>query len=66
MYDKLFGFIETLEDVGAGIKKANLNYEKAMGQLSTGKGNAIKKAEELKALGADAKKQIPDRLIDNS
>lgn len=66
LYDKLFGFIETLEDVGAGIKKANLNYEKAMGQLSTGKGNAIKKAEELKALGADAKKQIPDRLIDNS
>ena len=66
LYDKLFGFIETLEDVGTGIKKANLNYEKAMGQLSTGKGNAIKKAEELKSLGADAKKQIPDRLIDNS
>jgi DNA recombination protein RmuC len=66
LYDKLFGFIETMEDVGAGIKKANINYEKAMGQLSTGKGNAIKKAEELKGLGADAKKQFPDRLIDNS
>lgn len=66
LYDKLFGFIETMEDVGAGIKKANLNYEKAMGQLSTGKGNAIKKAEELKVLGADAKKQFPDRLIDNN
>ena len=25
LYDKLFGFIETLEDVVAGIKKANLN-----------------------------------------
>ena len=37
-----------------------------MGQLSTGKGNAIKKAEELKALGTDAKKQFPDRLIDNT
>jgi DNA recombination protein RmuC len=66
LYDKLFGFIETMEDVGAGLKKANQNYEKAMGQLSTGKGNAIKKAEELKALGADAKKQFPDRLIDNT
>lgn len=66
LYDKLFGFIETMEDVGAGIKKANINYEKAMGQLSTGKGNAIKKAEELKGLGADAKKQFPDRLIDNN
>jgi DNA recombination protein RmuC len=66
LYDKLFGFMETMEDVGAGLKKANQNYEKAIGQLSTGKGNAIKKAEELKALGADAKKQFPDRLIDNN
>jgi DNA recombination protein RmuC len=55
-----------MEDVGAGLNKANQYYEKAMGQLSTGKGNAIKKAEELKALGADTKKQFPDRLIDNN
>jgi DNA recombination protein RmuC len=66
LYDKLFGFIESMEDLGAGLNKANQNYEKAMGQLSTGKGNAIKKAEELKALGADTKKQFPDRLIDNN
>jgi DNA recombination protein RmuC len=66
LYDKLFGFVESMEDVGQGLKKANQNYEKAMGQLSTGKGNAIKKAEELKALGADTKKQFPDRLIDNT
>ena len=66
LYEKLFGFVESMEDVGAGLKKANQNYEKAMGQLSTGKGNAIKKAEELKALGADTKKQFPDRLIDNN
>ena len=66
LYDKLLGFVESMEDVGAGLKKANQNYEKAMGQLSTGNGNAIKKAEELKALGADTKKQFPERLIDNS
>ena len=66
LYDKLFGFVESMEDVGAGLKKANQFYEKAMGQLSTGKGNAIKKAEELKVLGADTKKQFPDRLIDNT
>jgi|LakMenE01Jun11ns_1017448.scaffolds.fasta_scaffold9954325_6 DNA recombination protein RmuC len=66
LYEKLLGFVESMEDVGAGLKKANQNYEKAMGQLSTGKGNAIKKAEELKALGADTKKQFPERLIDNT
>ena len=66
LYDKLLGFVESMEDVGAGLKKANQNYEKAMGQLSTGKGNAIKKAEELKGLGADTKKQFPERLIDNT
>ena len=51
LYDKLLGFVESMEDVGAGLKKANQNYEKAMSQLSNGKGNAIKKAEELKGLG---------------
>ena len=66
LYDKLLGFVESMEDVGAGLKKANQNYEKAMGQLSTGKGNAIKKAEELKGLGADTKKQFPERLIDKT
>ncbi len=66
LYDKLLGFVESMEDVGSGLKKANQNYEKAMGQLSTGKGNAIKKAEELKGLGADTKKQFPERLIDNT
>ena len=66
LYDKLLGFVESMEDVGAGLKKANQNYEKAMGQLSTGKGNAIKKAGELKGLGADTKKQFPERLIDNT
>ena len=66
LYDKLLGCVESMEDVGAGLKKANQNYEKAMGQLSTGKGNAIKKAEELKGLGADTKKQFPERLIDNT
>jgi DNA recombination protein RmuC len=66
LYDKLYSFVESMEEVGSGLKKANDNYIKAMGQLSQGKGNAIKKAEELKALGAEAKKQFPDRLIDNN
>ncbi len=66
LYDKLLGFVESMEDVGAGLKKANQNYEKAMRQLSNGKGNAIKKAEELKALGVDTKKQFQERLIDNT
>ena len=66
LYDKLFGFVETMDDLGSGIKKASDSFETAMGQLTTGRGNAIKKAEELKILGADTKKQFPDRLIDDS
>jgi hypothetical protein len=37
-----------------------------MGQLVSGQGSAIKRAEALKKLGVDTKKQFPDRLIDNS
>jgi DNA recombination protein RmuC len=65
LYDKLFLFVESMEDIGFGLRKANENYDKAMNQLSTGKGNVIRRAEELKGMGAAAKKQFPERLIDN-
>jgi DNA recombination protein RmuC len=66
LYDKLFLFVGSMEEIGTGLQRANENYDKAMGQLSSGKGNVIKRAEELKGMGASAKKQFPDRLIDNS
>jgi len=66
LYDKFVGFVESLISVGKQMDSAKENYEKAMGQLSEGRGNLVNRAEKLKKLGAKANKTLPDKLIDRS
>jgi DNA recombination protein RmuC len=63
LYDKFYGFLSNLELVGKKIGEAQSSYDEAFKQLSTGRGNIITKIEELKKMGADASKQIPERLL---
>jgi DNA recombination protein RmuC len=63
LYDKFAGFTETLELVGKRIHEAGASYDTAFRQLSTGKGNIVRRIEELKKMGAGAEKQLPDRLL---
>ena len=63
LYDKFCGFLENLESVGKKIGEAQTNYDNAFKQLSTGRGNIIGKVEELKKMGANAQKQLPDRVL---
>ena len=63
LYDKFHGFLANLELVGKKIGDAQSSYDDAFKQLSTGKGNIIGKIEELKKMGADASKQLPDRVL---
>lgn len=64
LYDKFAGFMENLENVGKKLAEANQCYDAAFRQLATGKGNIVSKVEELKKMGANAQKQLPDRLIE--
>lgn len=63
LYDKFYGFIENLENVGKKIEDATQCYTEAFKQLSTGRGNIISRIQELKKMGAEANKQLPDRLM---
>ncbi|HBY20945.1 MAG TPA: DNA recombination protein RmuC, partial [Clostridiales bacterium] len=58
MYDKFATFLETISDIGKQIDKSKELYDKAINQLSTGKGNLMKRADDIKNLGADNKKVI--------
>lgn len=64
LYDKFVGFAETLSDIGKNIESASKNYEKAMGQLKTGRGNLIGRTEKLRELGVKASKKLPAQLAD--
>ncbi len=63
LYDKFVTFFENFELIGKKINEANSNYETALKQLSTGNGNVVKRIEELKKMGANAGKQLPDRIL---
>jgi DNA recombination protein RmuC len=66
LYDKFVGFIGSLEKIGVEINQASVAYEKAMGQLSTGKDNLVRKVQRLEELGAKTKQKMPEALLDMS
>ena len=61
IYDKILGFLDTFENVGNAVKKAQDEYEKAKGQLTTGNGNVVKRLKELgqKGIKSKTKKSLP-------
>lgn len=64
LYDQLVLFVDALEQVGSQLKKASDSYETAHKRLTSGRGNLIRRTEELKKLGAKAKKQIAGQLLE--
>jgi DNA recombination protein RmuC len=65
LLEKFIGFATSLNDVGAHIEKTQESYNKAVSQLSKGRGNLVNQAESLKKLGIkyNRSKQIPSRFI---
>ena len=59
LYDQFVRYIESLEEVGKHISKSQEAWDTAHKRLSSGKGNLIRRTEELKKLGAKAKKSLP-------
>ena len=66
LYEKLVAFVEDMEKIGDQIGRTQKSYEGAMNKLSTGKGNLIRRVENIKSLGAKAGKEIPRSLLDQS
>ena len=66
LYDKFEGFVQDLIKVGKSIKSSKDSYEDAMSKLTEGRGNIIKKIENLKDLGAKTKKSLPQNIIDRA
>lgn len=63
LYDKFFGFISDMQEIGDKLKGTQQAYDGAMNKLSTGRGNLIGKVEKLKELGAKTFKSLPAALL---
>ena len=63
LYDKLAAVVVDLNDVTDKIQKAADSHQEAMKKLSTGRGNALGRAQKLRALGVSPKKDMPVILL---
>jgi DNA recombination protein RmuC len=65
LYEKLANFAESVLDVGRSIEQSKRAYDKARGQLSEGRGNALGLAERMTQLGVvpGPGKRIPAELL---
>jgi DNA recombination protein RmuC len=59
LYDKFAGLIDDLESIGTQLGRTRESYDAAMNKLKSGKGNLLAQVEDLKKLGARAKKSLP-------
>jgi DNA recombination protein RmuC len=66
LYDKFDGFVKDMIGLGTKLDQSKKDYESAMNKLSTGKGNIVKRVQELKDMGAIASKSLPQNLLDRA
>lgn len=58
LYDKVAGFVDSMQEVGRRLEQAGKAHSEAMGQLHTGRGNVIRQVEQLRELGAKSSKRL--------
>jgi DNA recombination protein RmuC len=63
LYDKFVGFIEAMEEVGRQLDRAREAHRTARDRLCSGRGNLVRRAEQLKALGVKANKALPAAYV---
>ncbi len=65
LYDQFVLVLESLNDIGRHIERAQGSYDEAVKRLSTGRGNLVGRVQKLEELGAKTKRQMPDEYQDS-
>ncbi len=65
-HNKLNNFLASMQKIGQQLDSARESYDKALGQLYSGRGNLIKQASEFKQLGVSIQKELPTELVERA
>lgn len=60
LYDQIYTYVERLEGTARLLERAQDSLSETRKSLSTGRGNVLRRAEELRKMGAKTKKALPD------
>lgn len=65
IYDKVVGFVDSMEGLGKSLGTAQRHHDRAMAQLARGNGNVLRQIEQLKTLGARTSRSLPAEWLDD-
>jgi DNA recombination protein RmuC len=63
LYDKFVSFISDMESIGKSLDSTRKTYDQATNKLYSGSGNLVKRAENIRKLGAKTTKELPPEMI---
>ena len=66
LYDKFVLFVEDMKKMGVQIQKTQEVYDSTMNKLHRGKGNLVKRSEDMRKLGLKPKKLLDEKLVGES
>lgn len=66
LHDQFVLLLESLDAIGSSINKTQEAYTKARERLQTGRGNLVKKVNDIRRLGAKTKKSIAGHLLEDA
>ncbi|MEM0952541.1 MAG: DNA recombination protein RmuC [Pseudomonadota bacterium] len=62
IHDQFALVLESLEELGRHIERAQDSWDKTRQRMATGRGNLVKRVTDLEKLGARTKRSIPDAI----
>ena len=65
LHDQFALVLESLEDLGKHIDRAQAAWDKTRSRVSSGRGNLVKRVQDLEKLGARTRKQLPSSMVDS-
>jgi DNA recombination protein RmuC len=66
MYDQVVLIVDALLDSQTKLKGVKESFDLALNRLKEGKGNLIKRVEDIRLLGAKVSKQLPPTLVEEA
>ncbi len=66
LHDQFAGLLQSLQDIGRHLDKSRDAYEQTVDRFSRGRGNLVKRVNDLARLGAKTKKTLPAELLERA
>ena len=65
IHDQFALVLESLEEIGKHLDKAQGAWDKTRDRISSGRGNLVKRVQDLETMGARTKKKLPAGMIED-